>query len=181
MMMQERRHTMRTLITTTAIGVLLSLTLTLSLMAQEEGVRSGQDQQEYKSRYSKELFDAADTNQDGYIDWDEARAFSKAIEQDPMGRKLFNGADVDNDGRLSVQEAKKYKHFETRHSEEVEKKTQQLKGTVDRSGETGKRMSKKEAIDVKKPHNKERVLEKKRNTRKKRNRDRDKSGTENDR
>ncbi len=170
---------MSKVITTTAIGLILSLMLTLAVTAQEEGKQGDPVQQKYKSRYTKDLFDRADTNQDGYVDWDEARASSKAIEKDRLGRKRFNEADVDNDGRLSVEEAKKFKHFEIRHREEGKAKTQQMKGTVGTGGETGERTTKKEAIDVKKPYNKERVLEKKRNTRKQRNRD--KSDAEADR
>lgn len=166
---------MKRMITVTAIGALLILTSALSMTAQQEG---DQGQQKYKNRYSKEIFDSADTNHDGFVDWDEARSSSKAVEQDRMGRKRFNKADVNGDGKLSVEEAKKFKHFEVRHREGAEVKTRNRKDAADKSLDARQRPTKKEAVEIKKPYNKERVLDKKRDTRKRNHR---KSGSETDR
>ncbi len=72
-------------------------------------------EQGYKERYTRELFDQADTNGDGYVSWSEARESALAIERDRAGRKRFAAADMNNDGRLSIMEAKKYKAFEVKH------------------------------------------------------------------
>jgi len=166
---------MKRIITATAIGALMSLMLNLSVTAQEQGQQSDQ---KYKSRYSKDLFNEADSDHDGFVDWDEARSSSKAIEQDRMGRKRFNQADVNGDGRLSVLEAKKYKHFEVTHREGGDIKVRNRKDTAGKDVNVRNRPTKKQAVEIKKPYNKERVLEKKRNTRK---RNHGKSGSETDR
>ena len=66
----ERRHIMRQEIITSIIGILLTFSLTVSLTAQEQSQQGGQ---KYKNRYTKDLFEDADSNQDGFVDWNEAR------------------------------------------------------------------------------------------------------------
>jgi len=75
--------------------------------------------QKYKERYTGELFREADTNNDGFMSFEEARAASREIERDPLGKKRFNSADANDDGRLSPEEAKKYRGFEVMHREKA--------------------------------------------------------------
>jgi Ca2+-binding EF-hand superfamily protein len=145
-----------------ALGLTFALTATIQLSAQETS-------QKYKNRYTQDLFNEADSNQDGYVTWEEMKSASKNIERNRMGRKRFNAADINNDGRLSIQEGKKYKGFEVRHRDQAIKRTKSRKRQAVRdSGEAGTqiRRTKKETVIIKRPHQKENVLDKKRNTRK---------------
>jgi len=157
-----------------ALGFIFTLTVALPLAAQQ---RTGQ---KYKNRYTKDLFNEADTNHDGYISWAEAKSVSTQIERDRQGRKRFNAADLDNDGRLSPKEARKYKGFEVRHRDEGVLKTKRRKGGAgqgtnegvaepgSQSGQSGTRIhrTKKELESIKRPYQKENYLNKKINTRK---------------
>jgi len=153
------------------LGLTFTLTATIPLAAQETS-------QKYKNRYTQDLFNEADSNQDGYVSWEEMKSVSKDIEMNRLGRKRFSAADINNDGQLSIQEAKKYKGFEIRHRDQAIKRTKSRKSRAVRgSGEVGTEIkrTKKETVIIKRPHQKENVLDKKRNTRK---RSRNIKGTE---
>ncbi len=101
--------------------------------------------EKYHERYTKEVFEEADTDNDGYISWEEARAASARIERDLYGSKRFNAADINGDGKLSMQEVGKYKRAEMSHKSSAIDKTKRRKGTdsagtgetVDESGTAG--------------------------------------------
>ena len=59
----------------------------------------------YADRYTKDTFAEADTNQDGFVSWDEARSIGTDAEKTRFGRERFDAADADGDGRLSAGEA----------------------------------------------------------------------------
>ncbi len=108
------------------LGSLLIVTGVETLVAQTDPPDKPIEQS-YKHRYTRELFDRADTNGDGYVSWNEARESALTIERDRAGRKRFGAADVNNDGKLSIEEAKKYKGFEIAHREGAIRKTKEVK------------------------------------------------------
>ena len=120
-----RRPPMKQKILITFLALIFTAITAAMLTAQEE---ANQKDQKYKTRYSKDLFNEADGDNDGYISWAEAKSSSKEIERDVQGRKRFNSADLDNDGRLSAEEARKYRGFEARHRDGVVAKTKERKG-----------------------------------------------------
>ncbi len=122
----ERRPQMRQKVLMIALGLILAASMAATLTAQED---NNQKDQKYKHHYSKDLFNEADANADGFVSWSEAKNSSRDIERDMQGRKRFNSADLDNDGRLSVQEARKYRGFEARHRDEGIAKTKGRKGS----------------------------------------------------
>jgi Ca2+-binding EF-hand superfamily protein len=65
--------------------------------------------EKYSDRYSKEFFMEADTDQDGYITREEAKAASRQTERELYGGKRFRAADLDEDGRLSREEVRAYR------------------------------------------------------------------------
>ena len=86
-------------------GTLFALSGVASIAAQEETATTGY--QKDKGRYSKDTFEAADTDHYGYVSGDEARSISKKFERTPSGRKRCNPAEIDTDGRNSLQEDNK--------------------------------------------------------------------------
>jgi len=71
--------------------------------------------EKYKDHYTKNLFEEADTNHDGCITWQEARAASHSFERGFRNKKRFLHADLNNDGCISLREAQKYRHQEEKH------------------------------------------------------------------
>jgi Ca2+-binding EF-hand superfamily protein len=101
-----------------ALGALLTIGATASLMAQEAKARE-ESSEKYQNRYTHDLFQQADTNHDGYVDFNEARGVSNDFEHSALGKKRFDKADLNHDGRLSFDEARKYKGIEVRNEEKA--------------------------------------------------------------
>jgi uncharacterized membrane protein YgaE (UPF0421/DUF939 family) len=175
---------MRKRVLTIALGILFTAIGSNSLLAQDNQGTTAKEK--YKDRYTKDLYEQADTNRDGYVSLDEARAASSDFEKNKLGEKRFNAADLNHDGRLSIQEARKYRLFEMSNKNAAALKYKERKGlgntgqtngeTVTEQGnaagqghvnETSKvRQNKKQRIENKRRANKEVLSNKKINTRK---------------
>jgi Ca2+-binding EF-hand superfamily protein len=154
----RRKFKMKQRLFIALLSTFIVLTAAMSLPAQENVGHK------YQDRYTKDLFNEADTNNDGYINWDEAKAVSAQVERDLFGRKRFNTADLNNDGKLSIIEVRKYKKAEISRKGAAVDKTKKKKGkgsteteadvleasSDEESAETGnkqsKQMKKKEQI-----------------------------------
>jgi len=107
------------------VVVFCSMFVAASLVAQ--GDAQEEASQKYKERYTGDLFRDADVNNDGFVTLEEARAVSREVERDPLGKKRFNTADINNDGRLSPEEARKYRGLEVREREKASKRAKEFR------------------------------------------------------
>jgi len=137
---------------TTRITTVLTTALTLSpfyyLYAQEKLPRNPGES--YVNRYVSELFDEADTNNDDYVSWEEAKYASNQFERDIYGEKRFNIADRNNDGLLSREEAKEYVKKEKLHKEDIRKAKRRKARYKDGTKEKSLRVSHNQQIKIEK-------------------------------
>jgi hypothetical protein len=87
-----------------------------------EGKEEGRRKKQYKHQmYTKERFNKADTDGDGFLSWDEAKSHSKGFEGE-KGHKRFTHTDTDGDGKLSLKEMQAQKEWEVEHRKELRKR-----------------------------------------------------------
>ena len=91
-------------------------------LRKDEGNEEGWRKETYKGQmYTKERFDSADADGDGFLSWSEAQASSNAFEGE-KGRKRFEKTDSNGDGKVSLQEAQTQKAWEIEHRWELHDK-----------------------------------------------------------
>lgn len=110
---------------TTMIAAMLATGATRLSAQDDTGVPA-----KYGDRYTKETFDEADADRDGFVTWEEASSIGSPAEKERFARERFDAADTDGDGRLSTSEAR------TLRNKEVSRKGEGAAGAKERAGET---------------------------------------------
>lgn len=70
--------------------------------------------QAYERSYTRDRFERADSDGDGFVTLEEATAVSNGFDG-IKGRERFDAADTDGNGRLSLEEAAARKQLERKH------------------------------------------------------------------
>jgi Ca2+-binding EF-hand superfamily protein len=96
---------------------ILMMTTAAALLAAGPARLAAQDEagvaRKYADRYTKETFDEADADRDGFVTWEEASSIGSTAEKARFARERFDAADADGDGRLSTEEARTLRNKET--------------------------------------------------------------------